>query len=174
MTEKGYTYKAYDGRLFYLKGLSGRERKVLAQIQLAYRRRPDWARFTNYWRSKVRQLYRDLPPNERTSTLLYLIGEDLEARLGISQKYFRSSDYRDQLNLLIAERFRSRYAFCRATGLDQGFLSRLVHKSTHISVERLNRALLRIGWELRLARAIKRKSKKDAAEATLVESQLTR
>lgn len=161
-------YQTVDGNWILLGGLSKGERRVLSQIKAAHLRQPDWSEFTNYWRQKVRRLYKHLPPKERASRVLYLIGEDLEARLGISQKYFREPDYRDQLGELIARNFPSHYAFSRATGLDQGFLSRLLHKSTHISVERLNRALLRIGWELRLARAVRRKPKKDAVGAALV------
>jgi len=145
------SHRTLDGRLLSLDGLSPAERKALAEIRRAYAQKPDWAKFTNVWRNKMRRLYRRLPPGQRTATALYRVGEDLEARLGVHQKYFRSPDYRDQLLALIVEHFPSRYAFCRATGLDQAFISRLLRKSTNISVDRLNRALRRIGWELSLA-----------------------
>ena len=163
MKPNGHAYRTLDGRRLSLRGLSEEEERTLADIQRAYRRRPDWVQFTNFWRTQARRLYRDLPPSKRTSTIVYLIGEDLEVRLGVSQKYFGSPDYRDELRGLIAESFRSRYAFCQATGLDQGFLSRLLRKSSDISVERLNRALRRIGWELRLTRTAGADSKKGKA-----------
>lgn len=152
-------HQTLDGKSIPLTQLSHAEQCTLAEILRAYRRRPDWPSFVNSWRAKVRNLYTDRPARERTSKALYLVGEDLEARLGVSQKYFREPDYRDQLDQLIAAHFPSRYAFCRATGLDQGYLSRLLHKSTHISVERLNRALQRIGWRLQLTRMKERASR---------------
>lgn len=151
------SHRTLDGRWLSLAGLSPAERRALQEIQLAYRRKPGWPQFTNFWRSKLRRLYRRLSPSRRTATVVYWVGEDLEARLGVRQKYFRSPDYRDHLHALIVEHFPSRYAFCRATGLDQGSVSRLLRKSTNISVDRLNRALRRIGWELSLNRTGERK-----------------
>ena len=101
MRPNGNPYRTLDGKWLYLRGLSEEEEDTLAAIQQAYKRQTDWAEFTNFWRSKLRQLYRDRPPKERTSTVVYLIGEDLEARLGVSQKHFRRPDYRDQLSRLI-------------------------------------------------------------------------
>ena len=162
MRQNGHFYRTLDGLLLSLSELSKEERQTLAEIQRAYKRNPDWCQFTNWWRKKVLQLYRDLPPGEHTSKTVYLVGEDLEGRLGVAQGYLRQPDYRDELDDLITQNFRSRYAFCRATGLDQGFLSRLLRKSTNISVERLNRALLRIGWQLTLTEVPQRESKRAA------------
>jgi len=160
-------YQTLTGKMIILGQLSEKEKSVLIEIRAAYNRGTDWPKFANLWRGKVRHLYQNLPAKERASTVVYLIGEDLEARLGVSQKYFRATDYRDELDELITTNFRSRYAFCRATALDQGFLSRLLHKSTHISVERLNRALLRIGWELRLSKVVKQDSENDTVKTAV-------
>jgi hypothetical protein len=165
MKLNGRVYKTIDGKSFDLRGLEGEEKRVLAEIERAYICHPEWTHFTNVWRAKVRELYHDLPPKKRTSTIVYLIAEDMEARLGVSQKYFRRPDYRDQLSHMIDQRFPSRYAFCHATGLDQGFVSRLLHKSTDISVGRLSRAMHRIGWELKLKRSVDRKLQSSTMKA---------
>src|SRR6266568_1415752 len=91
-------YQTLDGKWIIWGQISEDEKDVLTQIKAAYERRPEWPKFANFWREKVRHLYRNLPAKERASTVVYLIGEDLEARLGVSQKYFREPDYRDQLN----------------------------------------------------------------------------
>lgn len=153
-------YETLDGQLLYLTGLSKQEQRTLAEMKRVYKRRPDWASFANFWREKVRSLYKSLLAKKRTSQPVYLIGEDLEARLGVSQGHFRAPDLRDELRRLIDEEFQSRYEFCRATGLDEGFVSRVLRKSSGISVGRLDEALRRVGWELKLTRVAERTSRR--------------
>lgn len=151
-TRKDQIYKTLDGQLLYLADLSRQEQRILAEIKGAYERDPDWASFANLWREKTRRLYGTLPSKKRTSQPVYLVGEDLEARLGVAQGYFRVPDLRDELRQLIDEEFQSRYEFCQATGLDEGFVSRVLRKSSGISVGRLDEALRRVGWELKLTK----------------------
>lgn len=165
-TRGNQIYNTLDGRSLYLGDLSRQEQRVLAEIQRAYELSPDWASFSNSWREKMRNLYKDLSPKKRTSQPIYLVGEDLEARLGIAQNHFRVPDLRDELRQLIDEKFQSRYAFCQATGLDEGFVSRILRKSSGISVGRLDEALRRVGWELKLTKVEERISKGAKSKAT--------
>ena len=50
--------------------------------------------------------------------------------------------------LSIDQKFPSRYAFCQTTGLDEGYLSRVLNKRQHISMKKLAHILDAIGYEL--------------------------
>lgn len=91
---------------------------------------------------------------------LYRVGQDLELRLGVLSGEVAAPDYRDSLADLIAERFRSRYAFCKATGVDQGNLSHVLAGRRHFSTETLLRVLETLGVRLELA------ARESASEAT--------
>lgn len=56
--------------------------------------------------------------------------------------------WRDQLDLIIKKKFKSRYAFCKEVGLDQGFLSNVLKKKKGLSIENLSEILDKIGYKI--------------------------
>ncbi len=78
--------------------------------------------------AQVDQLQPQLTRKDITETPIFKICEDLDARLAINQGYTRPSDYRDELQMIIEQKFPSRYAFCQTIGLDEGYLSRVLNK----------------------------------------------
>lgn len=56
--------------------------------------------------------------------------------------------WREQLDLIIKRNFKSRYAFCKEVGFDQGFLSNVFKKKKDLSIENLSEILDKIGYEI--------------------------
>jgi len=84
---------------------------------------------------------------------VYAICQDIASRVGIEQGYFRQRDYRDDLVELIAKTHESRYQFAKETGLNQAFLSRVLSKRAHLSVEKLEKAAEALGYRVALVRS---------------------
>jgi len=57
-------------------------------------------------------------------------------------------DYRDELELLIVTRFRTRREFCAATGLSEDMLSHVLARRKHMAIDTLTEALARTGFRL--------------------------
>lgn len=142
-------YETLAGRRFSLAELTAEERAFLDELLALYRARPEWSEFAREWVRRGRAgpwRGRRVP----VGSPLYRICQDLEARLGVAEGRVAPPDYRDQLASLIEERFGSRYAFCQATGIDQGNLSKVLAGHRHLSPETLQRALEALGVVLRL------------------------
>ncbi|MBL4846039.1 MAG: helix-turn-helix transcriptional regulator [Planctomycetes bacterium] len=140
-------YRALTGRLYDLGTLSQAELEVLDEIRSLYLRRPSWDAFARQWvKTAEERLWkgRRIP----VGSPLYRIAQDLELRLGIAEGRVARPDYRDMLADLIEGRFQSRYAFCKASGIDQGNLSRVLAGKKHLSSETLFRALEVLGVHL--------------------------
>lgn len=140
-------YRALTGRLYDLGTLSEAERDVLDEIRSLYAQRPSWDAFARQWVKTARErLWKGT--KVPVGSPLYRIGQDLELRLGIAEGRVARPDYRDMLADLIEGRFQSRYAFCKASGIDQGNLSRVLAGKKHLSSETLFRALETLGVHL--------------------------
>jgi hypothetical protein len=83
-------------------------------------------------------------------TPVYRILQDLGSRLGIAQGKVRMSDYRDELEQLILTRFKTRRAFCEATGLSEDMLSHVLARRKHLGIDTLTDALAKIGFALHI------------------------
>jgi transcriptional regulator with XRE-family HTH domain len=81
------------------------------------------------------------------------IAQELSARLGIAAGVIRRSDYRDELEDLILEHFRSPREFCKASGLSEDAVNQVLAGRQGPTLEALARALERIGYRLRIAPA---------------------
>jgi hypothetical protein len=123
------TYHALTGRRYDLGTLSADERKTLDEILALFRRRPSWEEFAEMWIAVARKKQKKIP----VESLLYQLGQDLELRLGVAEGRVARPDYRDRIAGLIEERFGSRYAFCKKTGIDQGNLSHVLAGRKHFS-----------------------------------------
>src|SRR5205823_1654475 len=83
-----------------------------------------WCDFDNDWLPKVLTLYRQrgLTSRQIIRTPVYQIAQDLSGRMAVSLGLARLPDYRDHLRLIIAAKFKTRRAFCKATGLSEDML----------------------------------------------------
>jgi hypothetical protein len=147
-------YVDLQGRKWSLALLDADERALLAELQ---RRAEDadWFEFDNYWLSAVVALYepRGMSRRQLIDTPLFRIAQDLSGRIAIRKGYARIGDYRDELQLLIATRFKNRREFCEATGISEDMLSHVLAGRKDLSLGTLGKALDKIGWTLHLAPA---------------------
>jgi hypothetical protein len=151
-------YVDLDGNAYALAGLDPEERRLIASLRRRAKLRPDWSAFANYWTAAVPAFYqaRGTARLAATQTLGWRIAQDLSARLGIAAGVIRRPDYRDELEGLILEHFRSPRAFCKATGLSERSINEVLAGRQGPSLEALARALARIGYRLRIAPAAER------------------
>jgi len=114
---------------------------------------PDWCEFSNYWMPEVARFgeSRGLSRHETTLTTAWKIGEDLAGRLAIAAGIAAPPNYRDELELLIRMKFRTRDKFCEATGLSEDTLSKLLSKQPDLPVDTLTDALEKIGYTIHFA-----------------------
>lgn len=134
------THRTLTGRALDLRSLSGKERDALAELQRAYDLRPSWAEFARLWPQLLRKRVwgRKKVP---VGSPLYRAAQDLELRLGVAEGRVAPPDYRDHLADLIEERFRTRAAFCQATGIDPGNLSHVLAGRKDFSLEVLSKVV---------------------------------
>jgi transcriptional regulator with XRE-family HTH domain len=130
-------YETLTGRKVDVRGLSAPERRVLTALLREFRAEPDADAFAGSWTRKVIPRVMKLPAEARTAHPLYVIGQDLELRLGIAQGTVAPPDYRDYLLERIEEKFGSRYKFCQATGIPQAALSQVLSGQKDFSLGRL-------------------------------------
>ena len=74
----------------------------------------------------------------------------LSGRIAVAQGHARVGDYRDELEILIVTRFKSRREFCKATGLSEDMLSHVLAGRKDLSIEALAKALGKIGYGIRM------------------------
>ena len=131
----GPIYLTITGGQIPLSGLSEPEFGFLEIVAKKYGPKQDWTRFAAWWNAKFNAS--GLP----TTSVVYRVCQDLEARLGINQGKVSPPDYRDSLAELIDAGFSSRVNFCRATGVDPGQLSRVLASRDNLSMKVLNQVL---------------------------------
>ena len=128
-------YQTITGRRIALSRLSRAEKDLLARVRQKYNARLEWTRFAAWWNAEFTRA--GLSPSSPVSRIC----QDLEARLGIQQGSVSPPDYRDFLADLIEGRFGSRQAFCQATGVDPGQLSRVFAGRADLSLRALQKVL---------------------------------
>jgi hypothetical protein len=143
-------YVNLQGQEIALGGLDGEERKLLARLRRRSRTHPDWADFTSYWMREVAAFHdgRGLTRPQSRHTPVYRIAQDLCSRLGIAAGLVRPPDYRAEVEKLIRLKFRTRRAFCEASGLSEDMLSHFLAGRKDLSLASLAEALARIGYRL--------------------------
>jgi len=148
------TYTDLHGRVYDLDTLNADERKLLRRFRRVVNQ-SDTAAYRNRWMHEIAGFYesRGLSRRQIVQTPLYKIAQDLGNRKQIERGEARAPDYRDQLEELIRTRFPTRRAFCEATGLSEDMLSHVLARRKHLSVDRLNEALERIGYGLTISRS---------------------
>jgi hypothetical protein len=128
-------YQTITGGKISLSDLSDAEVAFLDIVAKKYNARQDWTRFAAWWNAKFNM------SGLSTSSVVYRICQDLEARLGIDQGKVSAPDYRDYLAELIDAQFGSRQDFCRAAGVDPGQLSRVLASRDNLSMKVLLKVL---------------------------------
>ncbi len=144
-------YSTLTGRQFDLSSLSKAERSFLAEVMVFYRQDPDWSQFSTFWIQKgERELFAGQERRQVTKGTVWHICQDLEIRLGVRQGQVAFPSWRDRLAELIEERYGSRYKFCQATGVDQGFLSKVLSGQKDFSLATLSSLLAHMGMTLQI------------------------
>lgn len=148
-------YTTLNGEEIRLSELDSAERRLLARLRRRAKTRPDWTDFGNYWIAEVAAFYdaRWISRFQSRDSGVYRIAQDLCSRPGVDAGLVRPPDYRSELEELIQRRFRTRRAFCRATGLSEAMLSHVLAGRKDLSLEALSKAMTRIGYRLRLVPA---------------------
>ena len=142
------TYQTLKQEIYDLDALPPDQQSMYEVVWDVYQQEPAWDTFTAFWLAQVDRLQPQFTRKDITETPIFKICEDLDARLAINQGYTRPSDYRDELQMIIEQKFPSRYAFCQTIGLDEGYLSRVLNKRQHISMKKLAHILDAIGYEV--------------------------
>ena len=145
-------YTDLHGKEHSLSGLTAPERSTLARLKKLAAANPDWMTYSNQLMVELEKL---LPASgksrrEFTQSLVYRLGQDIGSRLGVAQGKMRLSDYRDELQQLIATRFRTRREFCEATGLSEDMLSHVLAKRKNLAIDTLADALAKVGFAIHI------------------------
>jgi hypothetical protein len=145
-------YLDLDGNLIPLDQLDAEERQLVARLRRRARTHPDWCDFDNYWTRAVAAFYdaRGMSRKKSRQKAPYRIAQDLSGRLGIASGLVSPDDCEGDLAQLIRERFASREAFCKATGLDEEPLRQFLAGRGDLSITALEQGLERIGYSLRI------------------------
>jgi len=146
-------YADLAGRRWDLSALSAKDRRLVRSVVTRANKGTAWPELSSHWRRVLFELYRHLSGKELVRLPVYAICQDIASRVGIEQGYFRQRDYRDDLVELIAKTHESRYQFAKETGLNQAFLSRVLSKRAHLSVEKLEKAAEALGYRVALVRS---------------------
>jgi hypothetical protein len=145
-------YVDLRGQVIDLSGFSPEEAELWRQLQ-ADAPQMDSAKFRNHWLTAVANLLaeRGLSKREIMQSRLYRIAQDLGSRIQVERGEARAPDYRDDLATLIFENFKTRRAFCEATGLTEDMLSHVLAGRKHLAIDTLTEALHRVGYRIAIA-----------------------
>src|SRR6267154_1337105 len=107
-------YVTVKGASLDLSRLDTDELQLVQRFKEQARALADWNAFDNYWIAEVAAFYdaRGLSRSDSCKTIPYLIGQDLSNRIALDAGLARLPDYRDELEVLIRTKFKSRKAFC--------------------------------------------------------------
>ena len=145
-------YRDLDGREFALASLDADEQLLVKDFQRLAATKPEWHDFDNYWLKAVRNFYgaKGVSRKEYIQTPVFEIAQDLSSRIALAAGLVRNSDYRDQLEEIARERFKTRREFCEATGMSEDMASHLFAGRKHLSLETLTEVVQRLGCVLRI------------------------
>lgn len=128
-------YQTITGRRILMSKLTETEYGFLEKVAKKYSFKQNWTRFAAWWNAEFNGA------GLSTSSVVYRICQDLEARLGINQGKVSPPDYRDFLVELIDTQFGSRQEFCQATEVDPGQLSRVLASRADLSMKVLQKVV---------------------------------
>lgn len=147
-------YKDQRGNTFDISALSREERELVAELMQFAAANPGGrsAKYWNFYVKRVGEFYeqRGLTRQQITKTLVWRIAQDLNGRILVASGIARLGDYRDDLERLIFKHFRTRRAFCEATGLSEDMLSHVLAKRKDFGIQTLADALAKIGYTIHI------------------------
>ena len=143
-------YRTLKGQVINLENLSSKEYDLFIKTLSYFKRKPDKNKFAIYWLTKIDFVYKGKTKAFMGESPLFIICQDLEARLGTIQKETGLEDYRDQLAELIHKQFKSRYNFCKKFHIDQSYLSNVLSKKRNFSMNKLEEILNKAGYEIEI------------------------
>ena len=146
-------YEDLSGRRWSLSSLTPRERRFLRSFVRRVNEGVSWSDLCGSWRVKLLKLFHGLSRKDVVRLPLYALCQDIESRVGIDQGFFRQRDYRDDLAEMIQRKFPSRYRFAKRARIDEAMLSRVLHKKAHLSIDKLESALVPLGYRVALVRS---------------------
>ena len=148
-------YADLYGNTIDVSSFDKEERRLVEELQQFAKTHPDAesAEFENYYTSQIGDFYakRGLSRRDTTNTPVWQIAQDLDSRQMIAAGLARRGDYRDELEHLIRTKFRTRRAFCEATGLSEDMLSHVLAKRKNLGVQTLAEALAKVGYSIHIA-----------------------
>ena len=146
------TYLDLRGKTIDLSTLDREESQLFHQLQ-SDADLMDSAAYRNHWVSQVTNLLatRGLSKAEIVGTTIYRLAQDLGSRQQVERGEARVPDYRDELEGIVLSQFKTRRAFCEATGLSEDMLSHVLARRKHLAIDTLTAALGRVGYRLTIA-----------------------
>lgn len=140
------------GRTIDLSTLDQEDLQLFRQLQ-ADAERMDSSTYWNHWVSQVSNLLspRGLSRTAIVRSPLYRLAQDLGSRQQVQRGEARIPDYRDELEGIVLGQFKTRRAFCEATGLSEDMLSHVLARRKHLAIDTLTEALGRVGYRLTIA-----------------------
>jgi hypothetical protein len=133
--ENSPVYQTITGRRIPMSKLTEPESGFLEKVAKKYNSKQNWTRFAAWWNAEFNA------SGLSTSSVVYRICQDLEARLGINQGKVSPPDYRDFLAERIDTQFSSRQKFCQTAKVDPGQLSRVLASRADLSMKVLQKVL---------------------------------
>jgi transcriptional regulator with XRE-family HTH domain len=148
------------GEIIALDGLDAEERGLVKRLRRRARAKPSWCDFRNIAVQAVAEFYdaRGVSRQKTSRGPVFRIALDLGSRLGIAEGKIAPPkfDYRAQLERLMLE-FPTRAAFCKAAGISRDMLSHVLAGRKDLSLQRLCKALERLGYRLSFVPAARAK-----------------
>src|SRR3954467_144797 len=122
------TYVTIRGAALDLDGLDADELRLVQRLKREARALNDWNAFDNFWIAEVAAFYdaRGLSRPESRKTVPYLVGQDLSNRIAVAAGLARLPHYRNELETLTRDKFKTRKAFCESTGISESLLSHVL------------------------------------------------
>jgi hypothetical protein len=145
-------YVTLEGQELRLDSLDPEERALVQELRGQARKINDWDKFENYWSRRLSGFYdaRGIPRSQTVNSAAFQIAQDLGCRIAVAAGLMRVPDYRDEIEEIIQEQYRTRREFCRATGISEDMLSHVLAGRKHLAIDTLSEALEKIGYALKI------------------------
>lgn len=143
-------YETIDRVRVSVDQFDSEERRVFQRLMRYAARKPDWNDFTNRSWEWLKECYdpRGLSAKQIIERPLYLVAEDLEARVAIAQGKARDADYRDDLQRLIGESGTTCYKLARQAHISESQLSHVLKGRKNLSLAKLTTLLDALGHRI--------------------------
>ncbi len=153
MTNQLKYYETLGGGRIQKDELSAEELQLFQKVLNYYKKDPSWQEFSDFvFKNILNELETKLSRQKIIKTSIYRICKDLESRLKIKQRVARLGNYQDILEILILDKYPSKYQFCKKFKIDEGFLSNVLHGKKSFSIDALDNILNNLGYVIEIRR----------------------